>query len=533
MAYTIPNSCFGCGSCQPQCPTGAIQLDDEQYWIEPDLCNSCKGYYPEPQCVTGCPISSPVPLKAKKGRYKTDTRLATSPDLFVNGKNTHFASSMVIWEACKVLTSATILPWEIDHEGKLYYQQSVKQGQGTITFRLTNNLESNSPKTLDYIAAKKAIESIDIRSACLHLIYAAYATTLDKPWEQEFVIDDRQIEKYLGLDKRTDLSKAAKLTVIKDIAQQPCKITTSIDWPQQGKVKGFCLEESHLWHLLEIKHYFQEDSQGYKHLVGLTFRVRAGIWAEYFLNKQDYKKRTAFYQYGTLPKFILNTVATVWQQHKGTVRMMLWLLFKTKMRKQQCLKVSTLMYIAYGKEKVNQASSQREVRKRLVQTFESDLEVLNHYGLKPIFDSVTYTPEIQPLWAKLAVLPDDADAALDFWIDDGSRDQRLTDSGPRGKWNLLMEARFLGFNLPAEWEQQLAKFEAKKQRIMSKRSKSKTTTGLSAQQILSARKRRGMTQRGLAEMTGKSQSWIRDLEKGRLSAKPEDQALLRKVLGLG
>jgi hypothetical protein len=33
-------------------------------------------------------------------------------------------------------------------------------------------------------------------------------------------------------------------------------------------------------------------------------------------------------------------------------------------------------------------------------------------------------------------------------------------------------------------------------------------------------------------MAGKSQSWVRDLEQGRFSAKPEDQALLKKVLGL-
>ena len=49
---------------------------------------------------------------------------------------------------------------------------------------------------------------------------------------------------------------------------------------------------------------------------------------------------------------------------------------------------------------------------------------------------------------------------------------------------------------------------------------------------VTARKKQGMSQRELARMTGKSQSWIRDLENGRLSAKFSDQTLLRKVLGL-
>ncbi|MBZ8181708.1 helix-turn-helix domain-containing protein [Oscillatoria salina] len=532
MAYTIPSSCFQCGNCQPHCPTGAIQREGEEFWIEPGLCNGCDGYYSEPQCIVACPISSPVPLQAKKGRYKLNTRTATSPDLFPNGKNNSMASSIVIWEACNLLMQRSSLDWQTDLSGKLFYHKKVKQGRGSICFHIDENLDPEGDRQFNYATNISTIEGIDIRAACLHLIYAAYATSLEKPWEEEFAISDRQIEKYLGLDKRKDLNKAVKLTLIKDLAQQPCKLVTSIDWPQQGKVKQFSVPESYLWHLVEIKHHFQEDELGCKHLVGLTFKIKAGIWAKYFLNKQGSQTRTAFYQYGTLPKFLLTAVTSIWQQHEGAARMMLWLLFKIKMGKEQRITVPTLMRVAYGEERINQASTQREERKRLLRSFESDLEFLNHYGLKPVFDPVTYKEEIQPLWAKLAELPDDADEALEFWINDGSNKQRLTDSGPRDKWNLLMKARILGFDLPLEWEQQLAKWETKKQRKMRSKSKSKIKSALSAQQILSARKSRGISQRKLAQLTGKSQSWIRDLENGRLEAKPEDQLRLRQLLDL-
>jgi hypothetical protein len=63
----------------------------------------------------------------------------------------------------------------------------------------------------------------------------------------------------------------------------------------------------------------------------VTFRIRAGIWSRYFLNKQACQHRTAFYQYGTLPKFLLSAIASIWQQHEGAARIILWLLFKTKM----------------------------------------------------------------------------------------------------------------------------------------------------------------------------------------------------------
>ncbi|MEA5536080.1 helix-turn-helix domain-containing protein [Crocosphaera sp. XPORK-15E] len=529
MSYTISDSCSICESCQIKCPTGAIKIDDGEYWIDQKLCNNCEGYYEEPQCIVQCPISSPSPTQAKKGRYKTVARVSTSPELFINGKNTPFASSMVIWEGCSVLTRATALPWEKDPEGYLYYERSVKQGRGKIIFRLNDTLDF-SCESIEYLSDPSKLELIDIRAACLHLLFAAYTTTLEKPWEEEFIISDQQIEQYLGLDKRKDLSKATKLTLIKTLVQQPCQLLASIDWPQQGKVKGFTVPENPLWHLLKIQHHFQIDDSGCQHLTGLTFTLKAGIWAKYFLNKQAYSQRIAFYQYGSLPHFLLNTVMSIWQQHQGAVRIMLWLLFKSKMGRKQCITVPTLMRVAYGQEKMAQADIQREQRKRLLRTFESDLEVLNHYGIKAVFDPVSYPSTIQPLWVKLAELPDDAEEALDFWINDGSQEHRLTDAGPRGKWNWLMKARILNFELPAEWEEQLAKFEQKKQRKSNRKTRVKKSPEFSAEQILAARQSKGLSQRALAEKIGKSQSWIRDLENGRFSAKPEDRAILQSVL---
>lgn len=528
MPYTIPNnSCVGCDNCRPQCPTGAIRIEDNEYWVDPGLCNNCEGYYSEPQCVIACPTNSPIPWQAKKGRCKVEPRDASSLDLFSNGKNNPFASAIAIWEACNVLAQRTSLHWETDEEGYISYSRQVNQGRGAIAFHIQDPLKVNDKAT--DIAA---IEGLDIRAACIHLIFAAYATALEQPWEQEFAIDERQIEKYLGMEKRKDLSKAAKLALMKNIVQQACSLIISIDWPQQGRINGFSLVGSRLWHLVDIQHHFQEDNLGCKYLIGLTFKVKAGLWAQYFLNKQACKERTAFYQYGSLPKTLLTTVMSIWQQHEGAVRLMLWLLFKTKMGKEQRITIPTLLRIAYGEEKVALASRQREERKRLLRTFESDLEILNHYGMKPLFDPVTYPPEIQPLWAKLIDLPEDPDEALEFWTNDGGAETRLTDTGPRGKWNLLMNARILAFELPPEWEQQISESEKKKTRTAKAKKKPKATNDLLGEQILQARKNLNLSQRELAKLTGKSQSWIRDIENGRLKAKLEDQILLRKILNL-
>jgi DNA-binding transcriptional regulator YiaG len=527
MPYAITKRCIQCDNCVPQCPTGAIKVMEGDYWIDPNLCNNCQGYV-APQCIVSCPVNSPVPWQAKKGRCKVEARTVPSPDLFPDGKSHPFASAIAIWELCNVLAQRQSLPWETDAAGELYYQRQINGGKGVIAFRITDTINSESSVALKGEQALSVIETFDIRAACLHLLYAAYVTNLDKPWEEEFIISDRQIEEYLGLDKRKDLGKSTKLSLIKQLAQQPCKFIVCLSLPRQGKIKQVSLEKSRVWYLLDIQHHFQEDELGCKHLVGLTFKIKAGQWAKYFLNRQGCKERTAFYQYGTLPKALLSNIMSIWQQHEGAARMMLWLLFKTKMGREQRVTVPTLMRIAYGDRKLNQVALQPE-RQRLLRVFESDLEILNHYGLKPAFDPVTYPAEIQPLWAKLSDIPEDAEAALEFWIDDGSNNNRLTDAAPRGKWNRLMNARILYFELPHAWES-LAK--SKKPRSTNRKTNLKSPATLSTEYILEARKKLGLSQRDLAQLTGKSQSWIRDIENGRFQAKLEDQMLLRRVLGM-
>jgi len=527
MAYTITSLCNQCNDCLPMCPTGAIKQEGEKLWIDPMVCNNCEGFYEQPLCAAICLNDVPVPLQAKKGRCKVDTKVNTSPRLFSNGKTHTFASAIVIWEACNVLAQRQSLPWQPDESGNLCHRRQVSGGRGEVTLCLTDTCTPDLPTVLEVEAAQTAIAAWDIRSACLHLMYAAYATSLERPWEQCFTVSDQEICDYLGLSKRKDLSKLAKLTLIKNLVEQPCKLLVTVDWAPQGRFRKITVPQSHLWHLINTQQHFQEDDQGCKHLTGLTFTIKAGQWAEFFLNRQGAKEGTTFYQYGTLPKSLLTNVMSLWQQHEGVARIMLWLLFKTRMGIEQRITVPMLMRIAYGEQRVLRASSQREERKRLLRSFESDLEVLNRYQLQPVFDPLTYPLEIQPLWVKLADLPDDAEAALEFWTSDGSRDHRLTDAAPRNKWQRLMNARLLRFELPDDWMQQSPKAAKKPSKA---RKPPQLKASLSGQQIAAVRKNLQLSQRVLADRLGKSQSWIRDIENGRLQLNEKDCAMLSELL---
>lgn len=50
MAYVITDECIACGSCESECPEGAISEGDDKYVIDPKLCNDCG------TCADQCPV---------------------------------------------------------------------------------------------------------------------------------------------------------------------------------------------------------------------------------------------------------------------------------------------------------------------------------------------------------------------------------------------------------------------------------------------------------------------------------------------
>lgn len=373
---------------------------------------------------------------------------------------------------------------------------------------MTEDLENDYPVSLAGAAALAVVDTFDIRAACMHLIYAACATQLAKPWEQELVIDDRQIEAYLGLKKRTDLNRQQKLALIEEIAKQPCKITTFISYPNQGKVKGFTLEEGRLWHLLGTRYHYQHDLLGKKELVGMTFIIRAGLWAKYFLNEEGRRKQIAHYQHGILSKTLLESIMSLWQHREGAARLMVWLLFKTQFDRRHPLTVQTLMEVAYGQGKVQQAQINSEARKRLSNNWDEDLLTLHERGWKLQFDPQTYPIEIQP-----------------------PAFGRTTARKPRGFFDQLLAARLwitaeesLINKLAATVEPEISNTNLITEEVLN-------PLEMNGAQVRDLRLKKGWSQRKLASMTGISQGLISLIENGERNITPENAATLQKVLG--
>ena len=52
MAYVISDDCVSCGTCESECPVGAISQGDAHYEINPDECVDCG------TCAAACPTEA-------------------------------------------------------------------------------------------------------------------------------------------------------------------------------------------------------------------------------------------------------------------------------------------------------------------------------------------------------------------------------------------------------------------------------------------------------------------------------------------
>jgi DNA-binding XRE family transcriptional regulator len=517
----------------------------------------------EPVTVLESTVIEPTPVEApsaltkktsRRGRYPSIQRPTTSPDIFSEGSISRMASNRLIWEGCNILTQGDNLGWAESEEGIPYYQSPVAKGKGFVSYWVTNELFAKSPGVLEGEAALALIEEFDIRAACMHLIYAAHATQLERPWEQSFVLSDTQLERYLGLDQNRNFkNKQEKLQMMLDLAKQPCHLLVYVSWPDQGKIKAFTVSRTWLWEMAEPMMHFQECLQGEdggtlgdKQLVGFTLRIRCGYWAQYFLNNERLLDKAGYYEYGILSQGLLHDIMSTWHHHEGAARLMTWLLFKTKVNRVSPLLVETLMKVAFGERLLEEAKAGFRQRSKLVRLWLTSLKVLLERGWTLTPDTTTYPLQY---WVEesttdpLTQIPDDPEQAAEFWTEDAAKPKgkRLTDTTKRSResFDQLLVSK-LWIQPPAAIVEKLNEIDgyrnSQRERLAA-RSSSVTTTqplpksqqaaGINSKEITGAwvkqmRTARNLNQRDLAKLTGISQKMISLIENDERTISPKN-----------
>jgi ribosome-binding protein aMBF1 (putative translation factor) len=510
----------------------------------------------------------------RRGRYSSVDRPPVSADLFPNAVIHPIATNRVIWESCNILSQGENIEWQSADDGSPHYKSLVAKGKGFISFFVTKDLFAKHPSVLEGEAALALIEEFDIRAACMHLIYAAHATQSERPWEQSFTLSDTQLERYLGLDQNKKLNKQQKLELMLEWAKQPCHLLVYVSYPDQGRVKGFTVSRTHLWEMTEPMLHFQECIQdengqavGEKQWVGFTLRIRCGYWAEYFLNRERLQDKSGYYEYGFLSKGLLNDIMSTWHHHTGAARLMMWLLFKTRVNRHSPLSVETLMKVAFGSEELQTARTNSKERKRIVRLWLTSLKTLTEKGWKIEPDGATYPSEYwieTPTAQAISQIPDDPEAAIAFWSQDAELPEgdRVTDfkKRVRGSFEQLLKGR-IWIQPPTEIEEKLGEITESRRSPQRERNQS-SSSGVerdysrrsdhtaaelppaiaqssdsiskvqlsitSGEELRNFRIAQGWTQKALATKLERSVSWVKMVEKGERNIQPEDQKKLRE-----
>ena len=105
MATKITEECINCGACEPECPNTAIYeggvewesqvgamgapLAEDIYYIVPEKCTECVGFFDQEQCAAVCPVDCCIPdpdrpetedvLLARAKQLHPDTEIPDPP----------------------------------------------------------------------------------------------------------------------------------------------------------------------------------------------------------------------------------------------------------------------------------------------------------------------------------------------------------------------------------------------------------------------------------------------------------------------
>ncbi|MBW4506256.1 MAG: helix-turn-helix transcriptional regulator [Scytonematopsis contorta HA4267-MV1] len=404
--------------------------------------------------------------------------------LFNDGKTNKAVLSLVMRGVAEVLSQKMHLHWKTEANSILNYEKEADNTQEKIFYYITDNPETPQPETLIEETALNVIEQFDPRACAIHLIYCALTANLEKPWEESFVIDDKQLLDYTGLAKRRDLCRHKKLSLLYHLLQQPAQILVRIAWPKQGEVGAFTVADLKVWDITILRDY-KTDKDGDTKLVGLKVIGKPGAWAKYFLKQSEYYRHT-----GIISKKTVQKLFSIGKQNAGAARILVWLTFQIQPGFADGVSGKTLMEIAYGIDKVSIVEQDRQLRRQMADDFETDLKVVKDAGWQVQLNQSS------------------------VWLTSNNHGKR-----PIGYWNQLLNTK-LHFQLPMEVQECLA--VTGHYNITPLIEKNLPIQPPSGNVIREARKAKGWSRAFFAQTMGKSVSWVDAVETGHRCCSQKD-----------
>ncbi|WP_199321128.1 hypothetical protein [Microcoleus sp. FACHB-831] len=276
---------------------------------------------------------------------------------------------------------------------------------------IEHNIIQHHPETnrLELVAGNAAWEIINqlgIETTYMFLLFASYATDMEKPWEGTFSFKATDVIS-MGLfnwNKRSDLSLGQKLKKLGELAQQVASLSIAIN-NLDLKLMTYTAEIQPMW-LLKLQYLGQlswtmDSSQpnkvSYEPEEPTELIITAGPndWVKPF---QDSEKFFCLYEYGFLAKSTL--LINPYRQPLAAA-LAVFLTIMSRINTSGKYKIKTLLNrLGYlSKESHLQTiQNNRHKRNELIEKWDNALLTLHELGWQIEFDPDTYLESIEPSW---------------------------------------------------------------------------------------------------------------------------------------
>jgi hypothetical protein len=330
--------------------------------------------------------------------------LATEAPLFQTHDDTPVMTSQPYLTGVQACFGAEL--WE-DVDGIPRFRRFF--GKGFIEHNIIqHHPETNRLELVAGNAAWEIINQLGLETAYMFLLFASYATDMEKPWEGTFSFKATDVIN-MGLfnwNKRSDLSLGQKLKKLGELAQQVASLSIAIN-NLDLKLMTYAAEIQAMWRL-KLQYLGQlsltvDSNQpnkiSYEPEEPTELIITAGPndWVKPF---QDSGNFSSLYEYGFLAKSTL--LINPYRQPMAAA-LAVFLTIMSRIQTSGKYKIKTLLNrLGYlSKESHLQTiQNNRQKRNELIEKWDNALLTLHELGWQIEFDPDTYLESIQPSWKR-------------------------------------------------------------------------------------------------------------------------------------
>jgi hypothetical protein len=278
---------------------------------------------------------------------------------------------------------------------------------------IEHNIIQHHPETnrLELVAGNAAWEIINqlgLETAYMFLLFASYATDMEKPWEGTFSFKATDVIS-MGLfnwNKRSDLSIGQKLKKLGELAQQVASLSIAIN-NLDLKLMTYAAEIQAMWRL-KLQYLGQlsltidsnkPNKISYEPEEPTELIITAGPndWVKPF---QDSGNFSSLYEYGFLAKSTL--LINPYRQPMAAA-LAVFLTIMSRIQTSGKYKIKTLLnrlgYLS-KESQLQTIQNNRQKRNELIEKWDNALLTLHELGWQIEFDPDTYLESIQPSWKR-------------------------------------------------------------------------------------------------------------------------------------